>query len=198
MPHQLLKTGHAQSALSLLGEMKKLFPDRLYIELQKAAPEDERILIKLNEIAHAHNLSTVATHPIAYLKPEEDSLQRTLTAIRLNTRINEIPVDAAALPGAYFISPEKFSAQFNSHPEALDNIAEIVERCNLTFSPVQTALSPGYRYHPGTTALDLLRQKAFTGAVRRYGENNPRNHIPIKARVKCHWRTRLRNHIPDR
>ena len=179
LPHQLLKRGQTRDAASLLARLKELFPNRLYVELQKAAPEDERLIIKLEEMAREHLLPVVATHSIAYLQPGEAALQRTLTAIRLNTRINEIPVDAAALPGAHFISPEDLTVQFKSHPEALANISEIVEHCNLDF-PLLKPHFPRVPLPPGTTALELLRQKAFAGAVRRYGKVTPE----ITARLK--------------
>jgi len=172
LPHQLLKRGQAQNTLLLLNQLNDLFPDRLYVELQKAVPEDERVVLQLEEIARSQTLPVVATHAIAYLKPEQAALQRTLTAIRLNTRINEIPPDAAALPGAYFIPPEEFARQFNSHPAALENISAVVERCNLDF-PLFKPQFPRIPLPSGTTALELLRQKAFAGAVRRYGKITP-------------------------
>ena len=172
LPHQLLKSGQAQNALSLLFQLKDIFPDRLFVELQKAVPEDERVVLRLEEIAHANAIPTVATHSIAYLQPEQAALQRTLTAIRLNVHLNKVPIEAAALPGAHFIPPQELARQFSSHPKALENITTVVERCNLEF-PLFKPHFPEIPLPPGTTALQLLRQKAYAGAARRYGELTP-------------------------
>ncbi len=59
----------------------------------------------LARLARQARLPVVALPPVYYLKPEQAALQRTVSAIRLNTTLARLP-DAAARPSARgFLEP---------------------------------------------------------------------------------------------
>ena len=60
--------------------LKVIFKDRLY-----AALDDPHTAVHRSMLAHRLQIPCVVTHPVYYLSPEQESLQRTLSAIRLNT-----------------------------------------------------------------------------------------------------------------
>jgi error-prone DNA polymerase len=62
---------------------KEIFPDRFYVNIQDPNDADY-----LSNLAHQLRLPTVITHPIYYLVPEQDRLQRTLTAVRSETSVD--------------------------------------------------------------------------------------------------------------
>jgi DNA-directed DNA polymerase III PolC len=172
LPAQMVELGQSERAANLLGSLEDIFPSRLYVELQRHSEVDQRISVSLAELAHAAHLPIVATHSIYYLTPSQADLQRTLAAIRLVTPLNSLPDRAAAPPSASFLDQQKMSALFGDLPEALRASEEIATRCRLEL-PLGKAKFPQVPLPPGKTAIQVLRQKAETGARRLYGEITP-------------------------
>ena len=54
----------------------------------------------------AIELPLVPTVNVHYLIPEAASLQRTVSAIRLNTTLEKLPAEACAYPGSYLMQDE--------------------------------------------------------------------------------------------
>ncbi|HEY5159317.1 MAG TPA: DNA polymerase III subunit alpha [Anaerolineales bacterium] len=150
-----------------LGALKEIFPDRLYVSLQAPASA-----LQHSMLAHKIGLPTVVAHPLYYLKSEQAALQRTLTAIRLNRPLDRLPPDAAAPPGAYFISPGEMESRYPHFPAALAATGEIAVRCKFDL-PLGVAHMPTVPLPDGLTASELLRRKAEEGARRLYGRILP-------------------------
>ena len=112
-------------------ELKPIFQDRLYVSLQD--PSDAN---RLSALAHKLKLPTVATHPVYFLSPDQARLQKTLTAIRLNQQLKDVPSTALAPVDAYFMSGKDIGVRFRDFPEALAAPAEIAVRvfCNRAWS----------------------------------------------------------------
>ena len=105
--------------------LKEIFSDRLYVALR-----DPSKAASLSELARTLALPTVVTHPSIILSPEQATLQRTLTAIRLNQTMQyNLPDDAVAPSNAYFMSSQEMETRFKEFPEALAATMEIAERC---------------------------------------------------------------------
>ncbi len=151
-----------------LGALKEIFSDRLYVAL-----DDPATAVPLALLAHKLGLHTVATHPVYYLTPEQAPLQRTLAAIRLNQTIERLPDQAAAPPGAYFVSQAEMESRYPHFPAALAATEEIAARCKFDL-PLGVAHMPTVPLPPGLTAAEHLRRKAEEGARRLYGQNNPK------------------------
>ena len=104
--------------------LKVIFKDRLY-----AALDDPRTAVQRSMLAHRLQIPCVVTGPIFYLSPEQESLQRTLSAIRLNLPVSKLPPDATAPKGAYFPSQEEIEQRFSNFPSAIEATGEIAARC---------------------------------------------------------------------
>ena len=156
----------AMSAIQL-EELKSIFKDRLYVSVQH--PSEAH---RLSQLARKLNLPTVVTHPIYYLSPEQARLQKTLTAIRLNQPIADIPSNATAPANSYLMSAQEMESRFQNHPEALAATAEIAERCRFDI-PVGKAHMPTIPLPLGLSAPEHLRKKAYAGAQTLYGEITP-------------------------
>jgi DNA-directed DNA polymerase III PolC len=169
---RLISTDQEQNAREYLGSLSELFPDRLYVELQKHVPSDDAWIERLSSLGKRLALAVVATHDVFYLKLEEAALQRVATGIRLNKKLNEVRAEAAAPPAAYLTSPEQMAESFASYPGALAKTLEINERCRLEL-PLGKAHFPEAPTPPGLTALDVLRGKAETGARQLYNPLTP-------------------------
>jgi DNA polymerase III alpha subunit len=104
--------------------LKEIFPDRLYVNLQDPGEAEH-----LSTVARQLELPTVVTHPIYYLTPEQATLQRTLTAVRLGKTISTLLRDAHAPSDAFFLTAPQMEDRFQHYPEAIAASAEIVARC---------------------------------------------------------------------
>ena len=116
--------------------LKEIFPDRLYVNIQH--PNDAE---SLSDLARQLGLPAVITHPIYYLTPEQASLQRTLSAVRLGKTITTLPKDAAAPPDAYFLTAQQMQDRFQPYPQAIAASAEIAERCKFDL-PIGSSQMP--------------------------------------------------------
>src|SRR3990172_8739012 len=147
--------------------LKEIFSDRLYVSLR-----DPSSAASLSKLASTLALPTVVTHPIYFLRPEQVTLQRTLTAIHLNKTISTIPSNAVAPSNAYFMSSHEMETRFKEYPEALAATKEIAERCKFDL-PIGVPQMPTVPLPAGVTATQHLRTKATQGAKHLYGEITP-------------------------
>jgi DNA-directed DNA polymerase III PolC len=147
--------------------LKEIFPDRLYVNLQD--PSEAQYL---STVAHQLGLPTVVTHPIYYLTPDQATLQRTLTAVRLGKTIPSLPKDASAPVDAFFLSGQQMEDRFHDFPEAIASTLEIAERCKFDL-PIGGSQMPKVPLPEGVTAAQYLREKATQGALQLYGEITP-------------------------
>ena len=145
----------------------EIFPGRLYVALR-----DPLNAATLSDIARQLSLPTVVTHPVYYLRPEQATLQRTLTAIRLNQNVHSLPDQAIAPANAYFMSSDEIESRFKEFPEALGATMEIAERCKFDL-PIGGSQMPTVPLPDGVTVAEYLRDKATQGAKHIYGEITP-------------------------
>ena len=114
--------------------MKKLsnyFPSRVYVEIDRTSRESEEIYNnKLLLIAEKYKLPIVATNDVLFLeKSDFDSHEVRVCInkkIKLEDRQNQIDFNE----NQYFKSEIELKELFKDIPDAIDNISEIVKRCN--------------------------------------------------------------------
>jgi DNA polymerase III subunit alpha len=169
---RMLATRQRQQGEGWLAHLAKLFPDRLYIELQNHTPEDPELCVSLVTLAHRLHLPTVATHDIHYLRPDQAHLQQVQTAIRLNQPLKQINPGESAPPQAWFMRPQEMEARMPNFPQALEATRQVAARCNLEL-PLGRLHFPQLPLPEGMTSQEMLRQKALQGAERLYGELTP-------------------------
>jgi len=161
---------HARDLIALSSQpelLMDIFPGRLYVRMQDPTQADSPV-----QLAHRLKLPAVVAHPVYYLKPDQAVLQRTLSAVRLNTTIPKLPADAAAPAGSCFLSAEELETHFHNYPEALSTTHEIAERCRFDL-PIGGSQMPAIPVPEGTTPAEFLREKALQGAAKLYGEITP-------------------------
>lgn len=158
-----------REAENLLGVLAEIFPGRLYVELHAHPGDDPH---RLAAIAARASLPVTAAHNIYYLEPGQSGLQRTLAAIRTNTRITALPETALAPPNAWFLPPDAVRSAFHAYPQAVDAAGEIASRCSPCL-PLGETNYPAYPAPAGMTARQLLEQRAVEGAGRLYGRLSP-------------------------
>lgn len=162
-----LDGAHGEDANQRLGQMKDIFGDRLYLMLQ-----DPTIGQVIAGLARRVSIPMVVTHPVYYLLPEQAELQRTLTAIRLNQPLQQIPPGEIALQGAYFTSEGEMLRRFAGFQSALARTEEIAARCKFEL-PLGAVTMPKIPLPEGVTPMSYLRRKTEAGARQIYGEITP-------------------------
>lgn len=173
-----LKDGQIRKATRWLSLLREIFPGSLYAELQAHASVDQEWVSPLASLAQSLQVPLVATHGVDTLRPEQALLQRLVTAIRLNTPLDKLPLDAAAAEDSWFLPEAEMKARFLQYPGALLATQQIVERCAFEL-PLGQPHFPVMDLGENITPIFMLRQKAEAGARKLYGELSP----PIMARL---------------
>jgi len=169
--HRLAAVGQLNLAQRWLSILKEVFTDRLYVQLEMHEAQDREICQRLEDEAKALHIPCVASHDLHYLSEKDAELQRIVAGIRLNQPVRRLSKDHFAPPNAGFKSAEDMRYLFQDHPQALARVDEIRERCHLSL-PLGQARYPAVSLPEGTTAIQVLRQKAEKGAIQRYGNLN--------------------------
>jgi DNA polymerase III subunit alpha len=167
--HRFSTAGDRKAALGLLAALNEIFTGCLYVEVPPATAYQISSDPLLIDIAARLKIPLAAAHNIYYLKPSQERLQRTVTAIRMNLSLKDLPSEAAAPPGSHWMSPQELSRHYRGLVAALEGSDDITRRCSLD-------LALGHPHFPVLTLEDnlspteMLRRKAYRGAQQLYGK----------------------------
>ena len=132
---RLLQTGNRGKAEALLKQLSAMFPQRLYVELQRhpeegGLPEAERLSEPGHvELAYALALPLVATNDVYFPKSDMYEAHDALICIAEGAYIDQQEPRRRLTPQHYFKTPEEMATLFADLPEALENTVEIAQRC---------------------------------------------------------------------
>ena len=132
---RLLRQGARDRAEALLQRLAAIYPDRLYVELQRhpgpdGLPEAEALSERGHiEMAYAMDLPLVATNDVYFPAPEMYEAHDALICIREGAYVDQAEPRRRLTAQHYLKSPQEMAALFADLPEALDNTVEIARRC---------------------------------------------------------------------
>ncbi len=128
--------------------------------------------LRIRQKARHLNVPAVATPGSFFLHPDDGNIHRMLRAIDLNTSLSRLtPKDAA--PGDAWLAPAtEYARRFDVWPEAIYATEAMAERLTFT-GPKDRLVLPPWTDDKGGTAAQLLRDAAYQGARRRYGDDLP-------------------------
>ncbi|SHJ63745.1 DNA polymerase III, alpha subunit [Palleronia salina] len=133
---RLLQQGARDKAEALMAELAAIYPDRLYVELQRhpgeggALPEAEaRTERGLVEMAYAMDLPLVATNDVYFPKSEMYEAHDALICIADGAYVDQNEPRRRLTPQHYLKSPAEMATLFADLPEAIENTVEIARRC---------------------------------------------------------------------
>jgi len=156
------------SSLELLKQIKitpalreNLFAELIITEKQKRKTRE------LYDFAKTNNLQIVATHPAYFLKKENYILHKTVTAIRLNTTLENITEKDLVDEEFYLKTNDELKQNWRALPEALWNAERIAQNCNvdLEFGKHKFPIFP---LPSGETAFSFLWKITFRGLEERF------------------------------
>jgi DNA polymerase-3 subunit alpha len=164
--YKLQKEGF-EAGLNSAREYAHIFPGRFYLEMQaNGIREQEEVNAKLQEMAQKTGLPLVATNDCHYLTKDDVQAHDILLCIQTNSKVDEPSRMRFNTDELYFKSPEEMERAFKDCPQALENVQEIAQRC-------QVELDLGKHYFPvyalpeGMTLEDEFVRLAREGLKQR-------------------------------
>ncbi|RVV97774.1 DNA polymerase III subunit alpha [Mesobaculum littorinae] len=133
---RLLRAGHRPKAEALMTRLAAIYPQRLYVELQRhpedsgGLPTPERATEQGHvEMAYAMELPLVATNDVYFPQSKMYEAHDALICIAEGAYVDQQDPRRRLTPQHYFKSPAEMAALFADLPEALENTVEIARRC---------------------------------------------------------------------
>ena len=132
---QHLQAGQRPKAEALMKTLAAIYPDRLYVELQRhpaegGPPEAERLTERGHvELAYALKLPLVATNDVYFPKSAMYEAHDAMLCVAQGAYVDQSEPRRRLTPQHYFKTPEEMAALFADLPEALENTVEIAQRC---------------------------------------------------------------------
>ncbi len=131
---RLLRHGQRPRAEAQMDRLAEIYPDRLYVELQRhpgdGLPEAERLSERGHiEMAYAKGLPLVATNDVYFPKTELYEAHDALICIAEGAYVDQQETRRRLTPQHYLKSPQEMATLFADLPEAIENTVEIAKRC---------------------------------------------------------------------
>ncbi len=155
-----------------IAQLKEIFGERLYLEVQMLSPGDGRMLREAERIGRQMGVPRVAANNVHFLRPEEHLHHRAVNAIRTGGLLTTVAPPEITSGEAWFKPAAEMERLFADHPEALRATLEIAERCNLELALGKT-IFPEFPVPEGETPFSYLWKLSFEGARRRYRPLRP-------------------------
>ena len=167
---RLLLEDREAEAEAMLVDLRRLFEDRLYIELQRHFLEAERrIEPGMVDLAYRHDIPLVATNDCQFAGEDMYEAHDVLLCIAESTTISD-PKRRQVTPHHRFKSAEEMRDLFADLPEAADNTLVIAQRCSFmptTLDPILPAFTTGEGMDEGD-ALRVMAEKGLEGRIERH------------------------------
>ncbi|MBX3040253.1 MAG: DNA polymerase III subunit alpha, partial [Bdellovibrionaceae bacterium] len=180
VPDLFLKEG-AEAATKRLLELKEIFEDRLYIELNRTGlGEWDRLNEFLVSAAKEHQIPLVAANDVHYLNPDDQIVQEVLVCIGQNRTLSDETRPKLGSSEFYFKSAEEMKKLFKDVPEAIENTLKIAERIDIKFKLKDEAGKPIYHLptfptEAGVSLTEEIRRRSLEGLELRYKEAEERD-----------------------
>jgi DNA polymerase-3 subunit alpha len=168
-----LLQGNQTAALRAAREWTGWFPQRFYLELQRAGrPDDDALVAATAALAAQAHLPVVATHPVQFLRREDFHAHEARVCIAEGHVLSDPRRPRRFTSEQYFMSQAEMAARFADFPEALANTLAIAQRCNLTIALGKNHL-PVFPTPAGITLDDHLRAQTLAGLEGRLAQLYP-------------------------
>ena len=130
---QALVQGDRVRADALAQQLAAVFPQRFYIELQRAGrTDDEAHVVAAMQLAARLQLPVVATHPVQFTEASDYEAHEARVCISDGEILGNQRRVRRFTREQYYKSSAQMQALFADIPSAIANTIEIAKRCNLT------------------------------------------------------------------
>ncbi|MDY0009383.1 MAG: DNA polymerase III subunit alpha, partial [Bdellovibrionales bacterium] len=157
-------------AEKLIVQMKEIFGDRLYVELERhGTAEEVAVEDGLLDLAYAHGVPIVATNNCYFDDPSMYEAHDALMCIAESAYVQD-ETRRKVTPEHYFKSAEQMTELFKDLPEAIENTLHIARRCAFMLKEEKPFL-PRFPTEEGMSEADALRdlsEKGLTWRLENY------------------------------
>jgi len=151
-----------KEAAEALKKLKKIFPNRLYIELQRhGLPEEEAVEEALLDLAYKYDVPIVATNDVFFATRDMHEAHDALLCIADGRYITE-DNRRRETEEHYFKSAAEMRELFSDLPEAVDNTIVIAQRCHYLLKSIDPILPP-FATEGGRTEDEEIRAQSTEG-----------------------------------
>ncbi len=152
--------------------------NNVFVEIQRHHVRgEERVVGSLRELAEQWQLPLLATNGVVCANESDRPLLDVFTCIRHHTHLDAAGKLLAQNGERYLKSAAQMLELFRDCLEAVHNSVRLADRLNFTLENLGYEF-PEYEVPAGHTMDSFLRERAFAGARRHYGE------IPQKVRAQ--------------
>lgn len=163
---RLLLQRKNEEASVFLEALKVLFPNRLYIEIQRhGLAEEEEIEEQFINFAYQYKIPLVATNEAFFLEKKMYKAHDALLCISEGTYL-ATQQRRRVTSEHYLKSSQEMAELFSDLPEAYLNTAQLAKRCAFRLD-VRKPILPPFQTESGKTEEEELRIQAKTGLNRR-------------------------------
>ncbi len=190
----LLLEEHYSEAKAAIGFYQQLFPDRLYLELQRIShPGDELFLHQAVQLAGEYKLPVVATNAVCFIKRENFEAHEARVCINQGRVLADKHRPKDYTEEQYLKSAAEMAELFQDIPEAVENSVEIARRCNVTLHLGENFL-PDFPIPEGLSMDEHFHRLSHEGLDKRFpqlfGEDFDFDKAEYQDRIK-EYRERL-------
>ena len=184
---QNLLLGNEEQAEKICNDLSRLFPNRFYVELQRAGrANEERYIASAVALASRLNLPVVATHPVQFLEAQDYEAHEARVCISQGEILGNSKRLRLFTREQYFKSSQEMKALFADIPSAIINTVNIAKRCYMQLSlgkpqlpEYPTPLEDGQRI-----PIDVyFRQVSQAGLSERLNKLFPSAHERLEAQA---------------
>ncbi len=164
---QLILSGAMAEAEAYALEMRDIFGEDFYLEVQSHGLDDERrAAYGAKLISEKHGIPMVATNDVHYLSRSDADTQATLMCIQTNNVITDGRPFGFETDEFYFKSTAEMKALFSGFKGAIENTVKIAEKCNFDFEFDRLHL-PDFVPEDGKSHKEKLCSDAYSGLERK-------------------------------
>lgn len=161
------------TTMANLRDLQAVFGSRAYMALSlRRRPDDIVRLRRLDAIARATGVRSVATGDILYHSPDFRPLQDVMTAIREKTAIDGLGFRRERYMDRNLKSPAEMERRFSAFPDAIQASADIAAQCRFDLGEIQYQY-PYEQVMEGRTAQQALAALTQDAADRMFPDGLP-------------------------
>jgi len=160
---------HGRNSLAgqQLEEWQSLFPDRLYLAIERMGREGERTMEHgLLKLATDHAVPVVASNDVRFLEQPDFFAHEARVCIHQSRLLDDKRRSREYVDQQYLKSSAEMQEAFADLPVALENTLHLAQRCNLELTLGEYAL-PAFPVPEGESEADYLRRKSAEGLDER-------------------------------
>ncbi len=184
---QLIIAGSMAEAEAYAIEMREIFGDDFYLEVQNHGLDEERkVAYGIKLISEKLGIPMVATNDVHYLERSDAEIQATLMCIQTNSVITDGRPLGFETDEFYFKTSEEMRVLFSSFKGAVENSVKIAEKCNFDFEFNKLHL-PDFKPEDGSSHKEKLRIDAYRG----FDEKKRKNRFDLVGHTEDEYISRI-------